>query len=1437
LSRPFNIRRLIKRLLLSTAVLIVLVVVLVFMARHLLTNNGISYQTLSFRFPATAKVEGLVIENDALSLQAGTVRAQWSWRALLRGNIAGQMLSISNAVMRIKSSTAETDTTSSLPLIDIRQVTLNNVQIRWGTDPDTTTVLLRQVDVVGLRYDGALTLDSLINNQSSFTGSYSVSNTVSMPADAATKGTGLSIQSIPSFHVRYFEFRDCDFLVHYGEHRYAVNQFAIEFSGLNNHDVLNMSLQRLSFRYQDSLNVAIVLNDASVDKQNDAHLKDVFIELPGLRLAAPELTLSNHGGFGASAMFDSSYFNTDLLNFFFPTLQQWIPGGTTVVVDGRFTYQRQQLVLDHAALTLGNDGKTSGSGFMQFGTRGDSLKVDLHEFNSTLYGLAKWGGFKVPTGQKNVPLHTRAQVSGTYSHLHATGRLDIHHTFFQYKTDIVRVRDGIRIGLSLASPLFEPGKIVSSFENDFRIMRLSLKGTTLVSRGKIDNVRFEFEGDSVYTGSRWLDAPSVTASYAPARTIATIASDKNQYMAQVDIKGDVISGNSITCSGILHFQMPRVDNVRLTAGDLYTRFHGTIAPRTPSAELLFDTLRFTPQGHTPFTTKAQLSVAQLPDKSHKAFANIDGYLTLEALVGEDVTAWLEREDKFAQFPTAALSMSLHADTTLLKTLVGTPAHIDIDKLTIISRPNDISINFTADTLRWLDFQTTRLAGTANYHPGELTGKIETPELVTPFAIFDRVKFEVVTQQDSAFTITLNTFLPEIERPLGLSYHVASLPEGYRVSFADSTLQLGLQRWRTEQGGSLFVGRAFDTFNGELRIRNGVQAATLEGTGNELLWKLERLDVFPIANTIAAEPSVRGLINATVSSNFKKGIYRWEGGLTGATIDTVQFGNLEFKGAITPDSLSMRGQLRSSAYEVLGVLDKTLKGPSQFDIRVKDLNLSKFSSLLPVPPSTLTVNGLLNADIHGSYGDKLMMKGFVAFPNTELISSEYDVYLKSDNDSLVLNGTTASVHDFVIRDRHGNPINIQGNVQLTESMMDISIKSDRFRLLDRTQKKATVTGEVDLACDVRISGQDGNYKVTGNIATLSGANVTYLYKSTVTLDDRQREMEFVSFTELETEVKKRPKRKVTRNPLEWDVTIDVGKIDVTVLFSEVNQDHIKTTASGRVAFTTGISAEPSAFGIIESNSGDIAYHVPMISDLRMAITKAGVRWVGDVSKPLLIFNGSQVFRISPNEISSLWTNKTDRWPISVIAKVNDRPMNDLVLDFDLSSTNNQVSEWISTLPPDSRQAYAVSLLLRGRINTDGATDINLLTQTMVSKMNEISSRNIKSADLSFYDDSRGPNSTDGSTNKIGYSISKGLMNKKVRIVVGGTVDLTGQQDRSMPDVKVEYILREDPTITLRASKANVYTGVIDGNVDESSLGVTYIKRFRNLFNSHKNRSKE
>jgi hypothetical protein len=105
-------------------------------------------------------------------------------------------------------------------LIEIHTIDLKNVRLGWGTIPDTTELVLHQVEAIGFRYDGAISLDSLVNNQSSFIGNYAASKSVSKTTDSVATGNTFSIQSIPGFRVGHLEFNDCKFLVQHDQQRY-----------------------------------------------------------------------------------------------------------------------------------------------------------------------------------------------------------------------------------------------------------------------------------------------------------------------------------------------------------------------------------------------------------------------------------------------------------------------------------------------------------------------------------------------------------------------------------------------------------------------------------------------------------------------------------------------------------------------------------------------------------------------------------------------------------------------------------------------------------------------------------------------------------------------------------------------------------------------------------------------------------------------------------------------------------------------------------------------------------------------------------------------------------------------------------------------------------------------------------------------------------------
>ncbi len=200
-----------------------------------------------------------------------------------------------------------------------------------------------------------------------------------------------------------------------------------------------------------------------------------------------------------------------------------------------------------------------------------------------------------------------------------------------------------------------------------------------------------------------------------------------------------------------------------------------------------------------------------------------------------------------------------------------------------------------------------------------------------------------------------------------------------------------------------------------------------------------------------------------------------------------------------------------------------------------------------------------------------------------------------------------------------------------------------------------------------------------------------------------------------------------------------------------------------------------------------------------------------------------------------SNNNNVVPITVLAKVNDRPIEDFNLSFDLNSTNPQVKSWINSLPADSREASAINLLLFGTLNF-GELSSSSYMQGLVSKMNEISRRNIKNADLSFYVDSHNVADSRETADQLGYSLSKGILNKKMNVTIGGSLDFTGgsksnqKKSTGIGNVQLDYIVSNSPDISINLAQKSTYDGVINGQVAQSSAGISYLKKFRNFFKS-------
>jgi hypothetical protein len=276
-----------------------------------------------------------------------------------------------------------------------------------------------------------------------------------------------------------------------------------------------------------------------------------------------------------------------------------------------------------------------------------------------------------------------------------------------------------------------------------------------------------------------------------------------------------------------------------------------------------------------------------------------------------------------------------------------------------------------------------------------------------------------------------------------------------------------------------------------------------------------------------------------------------------------------------------------------------------------------------------------------------------------------------------------------------------------------------------------------------------------------------------------------------------------------------------------------TARGDFLLKTGSTDEPFFFGSLKSNEGNIVYDAPMVSDVDLQIENLLVTWNGELSRPRLTFLGSELFRIVPKGVPGM-TNTTSTVPVTVLVKVKDKPISDFELAFDLNSTDAKMKSWIQSLPEDTREESAINLLLFGSLNF-GGTGSSGYMQSIAAKMNELSRRNIKSADLTFYTESENVSETTSETKeKLGYNISRGLFNKNVKVSFGGTLDFgnspqaTDKKSSALTNLQLEYILSQSPDVSLTLAQKTIYDGIINGEVGESSIGVTYLKRFRNFF---------
>jgi hypothetical protein len=79
---------------------------------------------------------------------------------------------------------------------------------------------------------------------------------------------------------------------------------------------------------------------------------------------------------------------------------------------------------------------------------------------------------------------------------------------------------------------------------------------------------------------------------------------------------------------------------------------------------------------------------------------------------------------------------------------------------------------------------------------------------------------------------------------------------------------------------------------------------------------------------------------------------------------------------------------------------------------------------------------------------------------------------------------------------------------------------------------------------------------------------------------------------------------------------------------------------------------------------------------------------------------------------------------------------------------------------------------------------------------------------------------------------------MKVTIGGSLDFTGSNSSNqkkspgLGSVQLDYIVSTNPDIVVNLGQKSTYDGAINGQVAQSSVGITYLKRFQNFFKSIK-----
>lgn len=700
-------------------------------------------------------------------------------------------------------------------------------------------------------------------------------------------------------------------------------------------------------------------------------------------------------------------------------------------------------------------------------------------------------------------------------------------------------------------------------------------------------------------------------------------------------------------------------------------------------------------------------------------------------------------------------------------------------------------------------------------------------------------------------------------------------------FADSLL-LNYQKWSIAENNLVRLN------NGDVNIANfaishGNQQLSLNSQSTEANapldiklsgFRINTLTAFAKQDTALADGVINGV--ATIKNIATQPTFTSDITISNLMIRTDTVGNLALKvnnttANVFAADISLTGYGNDIA--INGTYNVKPANQSVIDLVVDFRKLQMTSvqafSMGAIENASGFINGKFN--VAGTF-DKPDVNGKLLFNQAALSPTMLGSYFKIDQESINFDNAGIHFDSFTVLDSAKNQLNLDGDILTSNFVnykLDLDINAKNFEALNSTkQDNQLFYGQFYFDTDLHITGTELSPAVSGRLKVNDKTKFTVVMpQSQPGVVDREGIVRFVDMdsVSMDTTVLLAQADSLKKSDLrgmDISVNIEIDKqAELTLVVDEANGDFL--SMKGTAELTGGIdpSGKVTLTGSYEIEEG--AYQLSLnFLQRKFAIQKGSkITWLGEPTKADVNLTAVYVANTAPLSLveNSLTANDNpnlykQKLPFNVqliltgeLLKPEIKFNVTLPENTDLRVTSDVVDLVDTRLirlrgEPSELNKQVFALLLLNRFVAEnpfasggGGGGVESMARQSVSKLlteqlNDLAADLVSGVELNFDVASTEDYTTGDLKNRtdLNVSLSKQLLNDRLRVTVGSNFELEGPQQTNQRsnnlagNVALDYMLSKDGRYLLRAYRKNEYEGALEGYIIET--GVNFILSF-------------